>query len=272
VIAAESGVAELPTDPGARLRRQREQSGRSEQEVADGLNLDARVVEALERNDYDTLGAPVFVRGHLKRYASLLGLDEDEVLGAYDRSRSRLGQPTLVPKTREEMPVVRTRVRGRRRWPRFAGLAVLVLSAAGVSGYLFAFGLKLPGGQGSSGAGAAPVPVSGLAGARDRAPVPGEPGSGAGTAAVVPAGQLAVELAFAADSWVEIYDGSGRALLYDLGRAGSRRAVAGTPPLSITLGNAPAVGVVVGGRKYDVPQPPQGTTVVRFELGGAPSH
>ena len=29
---------------------------------------------AIERDDYAALGAPVFVRGHLKRYAALVGL------------------------------------------------------------------------------------------------------------------------------------------------------------------------------------------------------
>ena len=52
--AAEADVAGLPTDPGSRLRRQREQAGFTEQQVADQLNLDSGIVGALERNDYAT--------------------------------------------------------------------------------------------------------------------------------------------------------------------------------------------------------------------------
>ena len=44
---------------------------------------------ALERDDFAALGAPVFVKGHLRRYAALLGLAEDEILGAYERSRAQ---------------------------------------------------------------------------------------------------------------------------------------------------------------------------------------
>ena len=49
----------------------------------------------------------------------------------------------------------------------------------------------------------------------------------------MPAGQVALQLRFAADSWVEIYDGSGKAVLYDLGKAGTERVATGTAPLSV---------------------------------------
>ena len=117
--AAEADVAGLPTDPGSRLRRQREQAGLTEQQVADQLNLDSGIVGALEHNDYSTLGAPVFVRGHIRRYATLVGADPAEILAAYDRSRSGPGQPTLIPRSREEMKPMRTRERAR-VVPRFA--------------------------------------------------------------------------------------------------------------------------------------------------------
>ena len=74
-------------------------------------------------------------------------------------------------------------------------------------------------------------------------------------------------MSFVADSWVEIYDGSGKAVLYDLGGAGTQRAVSATAPLSITLGNAPAVALQVNGRAVTVPAPPAGQTVARFSIG-----
>ena len=136
----EAEVAELPTDPGARLRRQREQAGLSEQQVAEQLNLDVTVVSALERDDFAALGAPVFVRGHMKRYATLLGLAADDVLGAYERSREHLEQPSLIPKSREEMMPER----GPSRWPWLVGGVALFLAAAGLAAYVNQHGLRLP--------------------------------------------------------------------------------------------------------------------------------
>lgn len=284
----EAEVAELPTDPGARLRRQRELAELSEQFVAEQLNLDERAVTALERDDFAALGAPVFVRGHLKRYAALLGLAEDEILGAYERSRAQLDQPTLIPKSRLEMPPER----GPARWPWIVGSLLLFLMAAGIAAYVSEYGLQLPGwpfGRGSAASGASASTA--VAGAQPGPVVatPASPGQVTDTAAVAPAldaavsastttasgaapaelspGQVMLQLRFAADSWVEIYDGSGKAVLYDLGQAGTERNVSGTAPLSVTLGNAPAVTLHANGRTVSLPAPPAGQTVGRYNVG-----
>ena len=283
VTRPEAEVAELPTDPGSRLERQRELAGLTEQQVAEQLNLDAAAVTALERDDYSALGAPVFVRGHLKRYAALLGLDEDEILGAYERSRAHLSQPTLVPKSRAEMMPDR----GRPKWPWLLGGVLLVLLAAAIAAYVSEYGVRLPKWSGA-GAGT-PVPASAASrqqdgsGRRVRRPAvdiagslpgPAEPGAAAtsavesgATPVAVPAGQVALQLRFAADSWVEIYDGSGKAVLYDLGKAGTERVATGTAPLSVTIGNAPAVTMQVNGRGVTLPAPPAGQTVGRYSIG-----
>jgi len=265
VTRPDAEIAELPTDPGARLRRHREAAGLSEQQVAERLNLEAGVIAALEGEDYAALGAPVFVRGHLRRYAALLGLPGDEILGAYDRSRAQLAQPSLVPKSRAEM----LPVRGRAMSPWLVGGALAFLAAAGIAAYLGAYGLHLPDAAALRGTDAA-ARRTGLEGARSRAggaaPV-ASASQGDGAVAAVPQGQVGLVLEFAADSWTEVYDGSGRTVLYDLGKAGTRRAVAGVAPFSITLGNAPGVSLSVDGRRVTLPAPPAGDTVARFAIG-----
>jgi len=47
--------------------------------AAEQLNLDLSVIHALENNDYGALGAPVFAKGHLRKYAALVGLSDEEV-------------------------------------------------------------------------------------------------------------------------------------------------------------------------------------------------
>ncbi len=49
-------------------------------DVAANLNLRVSVIEALERDDYTDLPGPTFVRGYLRGYARLLGVDENEVV------------------------------------------------------------------------------------------------------------------------------------------------------------------------------------------------
>ncbi|NUO77427.1 MAG: DUF4115 domain-containing protein, partial [Lysobacter sp.] len=60
---------------GARLKLAREQAGLSHADVSARLKMPTRVVQALEENDLERIGAPVFVRGQLRSYARLLGVD-----------------------------------------------------------------------------------------------------------------------------------------------------------------------------------------------------
>lgn len=69
-VAPESGAS-----CGARLKQAREQAGLSLEQVAGRLKVPTRVVRSLEADDTAQLGAPIFVRGHLRSYARLLGID-----------------------------------------------------------------------------------------------------------------------------------------------------------------------------------------------------
>lgn len=70
--------------PGDLLVSARRSRGMSTAKAAAALNLDESVVLALEENRFTDLGAPVFARGHLRKYARLLGLNPDDVIRAYD--------------------------------------------------------------------------------------------------------------------------------------------------------------------------------------------
>ena len=57
------------------LRKAREAAGLTLEDAATRLHMPVHVVRALEQEDWQRLGAPVFVRGQLRSYAKLLGLD-----------------------------------------------------------------------------------------------------------------------------------------------------------------------------------------------------
>ncbi len=73
--AANAGGPDQGT--GLRLRQAREAAGLAVSEVAAAMRVPARVVESLEAEDWDRLGAAVFVRGHLRSYARAVGLPAD---------------------------------------------------------------------------------------------------------------------------------------------------------------------------------------------------
>jgi len=273
---AEAETTELPSSPGARLRREREARGLSQQQAAEQLTLDVSVVVALEANDFATLGAPVFARGHLRRYAGMLDLPADDILGGYQRSKGQPEQPTLVPRSRSEM----LPVRGPPKWPWVLGGGVAFLFAAAIAAYLSANGLHLPwsaDSQSDAGSAAANAPPAVSRAVVPDAPAANTPTNGARAAgeatlasaasAAVPAGQVSLLMRFAADSWVEIFDGNGKIVLYDLSKRGSERKVTAVAPLSVTIGNAPAVSVAVNGRAVTLPALPAGQTVARFSVG-----
>jgi cytoskeleton protein RodZ len=71
--------------PGSQLRKARERQGLDQAKVAAQLHLSQSLIQALEWDDYEHLPAAVFVKGYLRNYARLLGLDEDAVIEAFQQ-------------------------------------------------------------------------------------------------------------------------------------------------------------------------------------------
>lgn len=86
--------------PGTRLRRARLESGMSEREVEDRLNLVPGYVVILERDDYQDLRSPAFARGYVRAYGQLMQLDEQELLAAFDEQRQNWEQEKRRIETR----------------------------------------------------------------------------------------------------------------------------------------------------------------------------
>jgi cytoskeleton protein RodZ len=84
---------------GARLRAGRERKGLTVLQAAEKMHVDPKILESLEAEDFDALGAPVYVKGHLRHYAELLGEASTELQALYSNS-IRVTQPDLtrIPK------------------------------------------------------------------------------------------------------------------------------------------------------------------------------
>lgn len=83
--------------PGELLSGARRNRGWSRERVAQELNLDLATVAALEEDRFEALGAPVFARGHLRKYALIMGLDAAAVLSSYEAMAAEQPAPSGSP-------------------------------------------------------------------------------------------------------------------------------------------------------------------------------
>jgi cytoskeleton protein RodZ len=225
---------------GARLRAARERKGLTVLQAAEKLHVDAKVLEALDAENFEPLGADVYVRGHLRRYAELVGESPGELQDLYASSGAAV-RPDLTRIARAERPSESSRL----MLP--ALLAVVGLALAGLLWWM----LTLP--KAKPQALATPVPAA-TAPAAGEAPPLQAPAVVAAPPAAVPAPQPAaagstpaLDLKLSAASWVQVADARGHVVLDGLLPAGATRSVTGVAPLHVVLGNAAAVRLDVNG-------------------------
>ncbi|MDP9297772.1 MAG: helix-turn-helix domain-containing protein [Actinomycetota bacterium] len=97
---------------GPLLRKAREFRGLTIEETARGTKLRADQLRALEEEDFDALPGDVYVRASLRTYAAYLGVDPDEIAGAYGRQADEPSAPAPPPKMDKiERAIAATRLR-----------------------------------------------------------------------------------------------------------------------------------------------------------------
>jgi cytoskeleton protein RodZ len=245
---------------GARLRAAREARGLTTLQAAEKLHVDARILEALEAEDFAALGAAVYVRGHLRRYAELIGEQYAELQSLYSAATPTPG-PDLTRIPHHAPPG---------RSSRLAALALLLLVGIAVAGVVWwlltlpaakprPVSAELPEGAPTlPGAASAARLVTAVAAAQSR--------SGG---AVPAAGEAQLALRFSEVSWVAVYDGSGRRLMEGFNAPASARTITGAPPLKVVLGNAPGVALHLNGQKVALDGLVHRDGTARFLLDGS---
>ena len=293
---------------GERLAEARRAKQISVLEIAKELHVEEAKIRALENNDFDVLGAPVFAKGHLKKYSQLVGVDHDDVLADYYR----------LTRSQEMPPVIVNRKKPRREvspGPLMAAIAVVVLVALAYW-MLVERPIVTP-----------PVPGDATSSTAPEAALPPEPeptadsalveGSGADAGAdeagtdedpaaeqtpeelpVQPAADEPEELAaeaeqqpppvvvetappaasendvrlsvtFLGDCWTEITDASGRRLFFQLGRSGRTVNVSGPGPLSVLFGDVDNVDMRVNGEDFTIPAANRRGRTARLTISGS---
>jgi cytoskeleton protein RodZ len=243
---------------GTMLATARATKGVTLAEAATQLHCDEVLLRALEADRFEELGAPVFVQGHLRRYADYLGAPTEQLMGAWATLRAeKLAEPDLARIPRAPVPAVDPKV-----WTRRAvvvGITVLIAVAAW---------LILGWGSSSAPAPVVPTPAAVIEPAPVTTPVPVSTPTPAPAVTPAPASTLAPAVAAAPavtpgvavlrlvprqSSWIEVYDASNRRRYYGNAAAGTPLALRGDAPFSVVLGRADAVTIEIDGRPISLP-------------------
>ncbi len=138
--------------PGALLRDERLRRDMTIDDVAHGLHLDRTTIQKLEQDDYEGLPPLTFVRGYLRSYCTLLGLDAQPVLERYSNVGLSEPESPLRPRAGSEAPRQRGRGPVLSAGPGLVGLALAIgvlLIAVAAGGWLLGnTSLQLPGSLG----------------------------------------------------------------------------------------------------------------------------
>jgi cytoskeleton protein RodZ len=263
---------------GERLAEARREQQITVLEVAKELHLDEPKVRALERNEFEVLGAPVFAKGHLRKYAQLVGVDEDDVFADYYAMTRAEAMPPIVArrkKVNQEMSP----------GPWIAVITVIIVAAA--SYWWFAL-------RDASSPVVPSPPVQSepeqsqpevmqpqqlqpeqlqpdeMEPTEDAVAEPQEETAEVATpvddAPQPPPDQLRLSLNFSGECWTEISDADGRRLFYNMGRDGQTVDLSGKPPISALFGNADNVEVLVNNGAYLLPTPDSSNRTVRVAI------
>ena len=84
---------------GPVLREAREKAGLSAADIANALKVTERTVNALEAERYEDLPPRPYIRGYVRRYARLVGLDAGAVTVGSDTVEAEPVSPAVVPRS-----------------------------------------------------------------------------------------------------------------------------------------------------------------------------
>jgi cytoskeleton protein RodZ len=274
---------------GMRLRAARESRGWSREDVAHRLHVPTTVIADIETERFERLGAPIYVRGYLSKYAHLVELPQVVV----NRALEGMSEPVLRAST--DAPLV---IGGwdRHKFTILSGVITLAIVVA-VGSVISTRGIYSPVPQVRSldeselsepialtppapapvqmaptavpvVDGSASAPLASVSEVQPAADVDPSVEAPAATETVTPnpallasmtgfstpatEGMHVVEAHFREDSWIEIFDSEGRVIEQNLVRAGQSRRYESTGVVSVKVGNVGGVDLRADGNPIDL--------------------
>lgn len=232
---------------GAWLRGQREVRGVGLETIAQTSKINIRYLELLEEDRFDLLPASIFVRGFLREYARIVGLDADEVLNFYLSASVGGDLGGAAESAARSTPT----------WPVGRTVAVLVGLAAAVALVVAAI-VWLPALNRDAGEDVETM-----------APPLTEPAPELLAAEPAPRSALRVTLDFRGTSWVDVY-ADGERTVSELRVQGESLTVAAEEEVRLTLGSVDATAIEVNGEPFEH-EAADDEEIVIFAPEGSPS-
>lgn len=250
---------------GAQLTRLREARGQTPAEVATALRCDPKIIDALENERWAELGAPVFSRGHLRRYAEFLGVPADPLLEQWNAEQ---GGSTVLPDLSRgpQAPRPLDTQRWGRRLAMLAGAFVIALAA-----WWILQGAEMrPAATPAVTMAATESSVAMQSVAPPSVPVVPEVSATPAVAAPsVPGDGVTVVFTASEPSWAEVVDATGARRLYTMLQPGQRVSVLGAPPLRVVLGRGDVTALEISGSAAVIPADAVRNSVARFEIAAS---
>lgn len=297
---------QLPENmPGEQLKKGRERMQLSTREVSEQLNLKHSFVQMIEDDNYSALPGATFVRGYLRAYAKLVGVDAESLVDTYNANFNE------EPKPEERYKPVDT-IRPQRSFSdpliKYTTLAVVAALIA----------LSIMWWQSRNGAeplsliqsdtvtvetseGETIIAQMDLSGAEEN-PITEQVVTEEGEATEVASDDSATEnseaassdaaetvavseeptpeeigqsamgqerftITFTEECWVEVTDGRDIKIVANLKQAGEESVVEGLPPFKLMIGNAGGATVTYQGEVVDLKPHTNRNNIARFTLG-----
>jgi cytoskeleton protein RodZ len=81
---------------GERIRAARESRGLSLSDVGEQIRIRSVYLSAIEDENWNAIGAPVYIRGFLRTYARFLGIDPEEAVAEFNRTQPQTSGPHVA--------------------------------------------------------------------------------------------------------------------------------------------------------------------------------
>jgi transcriptional regulator with XRE-family HTH domain len=117
---------------GSSLRRAREQRGITLEKASQDLKIVKSLLEAIEKDQYQDLPPPVYLKGIITQYSRYLRLDENTILTLYHKSNGRnfsSGAKDILPQNRFHLyhsPIIQFLIVAFRRLLKFVFLIFII--------------------------------------------------------------------------------------------------------------------------------------------------
>ncbi len=281
---------------GSQLRKAREACNLSRMDVAEQLYLEEKTIYALENDSYSELPEALFVKGYIRNYARLVGLDSEKLVKLYESSEIEQPPPALknVCKTREKVSEDSS----------LPSWQIIFLGIVGVLLLLFVYLFNnsdlveqnittavtqesidpplsaeiFQDGDDTDEERVADLSAEDTLGNTNENSddSKGEPAADENAETVAKAvtdmessGDIAtITMSFIRDSWVEVSDANDKRLYFDLAKNGSEINLSGVAPFNVLLGYAIGVTIQYNGEPFDLTPYIRGK-MARFTLGKA---